>query len=123
MVDRTQYPAEGLKDGQSGAVGEFKLDGQNAPTKTIMWMEPDAVVQMNPPGGGGFGDPLQRDPHAVLNDVVNHYINLDAARECYGVVIRYNGSSHSLVRLPSDYEIDDAATALARSAESQLRPE
>ncbi|MEL6207210.1 MAG: hydantoinase B/oxoprolinase family protein [Pseudomonadota bacterium] len=39
-------------------------------------------------GGGGFGDPFQRDPRAVLRDVVAGFVSRDAAERDYGVVIR-----------------------------------
>jgi N-methylhydantoinase B len=45
------------------------------------------VVNM-PGGGGGFGKPTERDPELVLNDVVNGYVSLEAARRDYGVVVR-----------------------------------
>ena len=38
-------------------------------------------------GGGGHGDPLQRDPAAVLDDVRNEKISSNAARDQYGVVL------------------------------------
>ena len=38
-------------------------------------------------GGGGWGDPLDRDPQAVLEDVWDEYVSVDAARDEYGVVI------------------------------------
>lgn len=38
-------------------------------------------------GGGGYGDPLDRDPTQVLRDVENEVVSLDAARDLYGVVI------------------------------------
>ncbi len=114
MVDRTQYPAEGLDGGQPGAAGEFKLDGTNAPTKTILWMEPESVVEMNPPGGGGFGDPLTRDPNAVLMDVVDGYVSIESARDNYGVVVKYTGEEAALVRMPEDYTLDLDATARLR---------
>ena len=38
-------------------------------------------------GGGGWGDPLDRDPQAVLDDVWDEYVSIDAARDEYGVVI------------------------------------
>jgi N-methylhydantoinase B len=39
-------------------------------------------------GGGGFGDPLGRDPEAVLEDVVDGYVTVERARKDYGVVVR-----------------------------------
>jgi N-methylhydantoinase B len=38
-------------------------------------------------GGGGFGDPLQRDPAQVLEDVIDDYVSVERARKDYGVVI------------------------------------
>jgi N-methylhydantoinase B len=38
-------------------------------------------------GGGGFGDPLERDPQAVLDDVIDGYVSLERARKDYGVVV------------------------------------
>ena len=38
-------------------------------------------------GGGGYGDPLERDPAAVADDVFNGYVSDDAALEIYGVVV------------------------------------
>jgi len=38
-------------------------------------------------GTGGYGFPLERDPEAVLRDVRDDFVSLDAAREQYGVTI------------------------------------
>jgi N-methylhydantoinase B len=38
-------------------------------------------------GGGGYGDPLERDPAQVLRDVVDGFVSLHSARQQYGVVI------------------------------------
>jgi len=38
-------------------------------------------------GGGGFGDPLERDPAQVREDVLDGYVSIDGAREDYGVAI------------------------------------
>lgn len=39
-------------------------------------------------GGGGFGDPLDRDPEAVLEDVIDEYVSIERAETDYGVVIQ-----------------------------------
>lgn len=110
MVDRTKFAAEGLNGGQAGALGQFELDNEPAQPKTVLWMEPDAVIEMKLPGGGGYGDPFQRDPESVLDDVVNQYITIEQAESQYGVVIRYAGKLDDLVRLPRDFSIDAQAT-------------
>ena len=38
-------------------------------------------------GGGGWGNPLDRDPHAVLDDVLDEYVSFEAATRDYGVVL------------------------------------
>jgi N-methylhydantoinase B/oxoprolinase/acetone carboxylase alpha subunit len=41
--------------------------------------------------GGGYGDPLERDPVLVRNDVENSIVSRDGARQVYGVVFNDNG--------------------------------
>lgn len=61
-------------------------------------------------GGGGFGDPLARKPEAVLEDVMDEWLSVEAAKEYYGVVIKI------VDRDALDYRIDEAATRRARAA-------
>lgn len=114
MIDRTRFPAHGLKGGESGANGEFKMDGVDMPPKTVMWLEPGVKMSLNPPGGGGYGDPHQRDAQKVLADVVNGYVSIEGAREVYGVAVRYIGLPNSLVRLPEHYVLDVEETGRLR---------
>lgn len=114
LVDRTQFAAQGVMGGQAGDVGEFKRNGATAPPKTILWMDAKDQIELNPPGGGGYGAPFLRDPQHVLADVVNGYVSIAAARAEYGVVINYAGERERLVRLPEHYAVDWAATATLR---------
>ena len=116
MVDRTKFAAQGLQGGQPGALGEFKLDGETAEPKTVLWMEPESVVAMNLPGGGGYGNPFERDPEKVLDDVINQYVSIQKAETQYGVVIRFDGNPNDLVRLPGDLSIDIEATRALRNS-------
>ena len=43
--------------------------------------------------GAGYGDPLERDAQAVLNDVLDGLINVEEARRDYGVVLSDSGRS------------------------------
>jgi len=54
-------------------------------------------------GGGGFGNPLDRDPQKVLLDALNELITLEYACDVYGVVIR-------------DWAVDQKATKIRRDA-------
>ena len=58
-------------------------------------------------GGGGWGDPLERDPQQVCEDVLDEYVTADGARRDYGVVLR--GSLEAL-----DLTVDLEATQLLR---------
>ena len=56
-----------------------------------MWIRDGGTartVLVNGDGGGGIGDPLQRDPARVLDDVVSQSISPKAAHDVYGVVIK-----------------------------------
>ena len=106
MIDRTQHPAQGLLKGESGASGDFELNDVAVPPKTIMWMDEKDEITMNPPGGGGYGDPLKRDPTQVLNDVRNGFVTEQAAESAYGVAFKYENGL---------LEIDDVATRKLRA--------
>ena len=54
-------------------------------------------------GGGGYGDPVERDIEEVRQDVINGYVSVERAREDYGVVID-----------PKLFEVDDRATQKLR---------
>lgn len=57
------------------------------PAKVTMTIKRGDVYRHELPGGGGWGDPLERDPARVLRDVRNELVSLRAAREDYGVVL------------------------------------
>ena len=116
MVDRINHPPEGMLGGRPGARGEFLLDGERSgQPKALLALGPDQRVQLNLPGGGGFGNPLTRDPAMVLSDVVEGYVSMEGAERDYGVVIRCVGPADRMVRLPEDYRIDQKATEALRS--------
>jgi N-methylhydantoinase B len=57
-------------------------------------------------GGGGFGDPLERDPEAIRDDARDGFVSLEAAKDLYGVVINTE---------PELYEVDYPATEKLRA--------
>jgi N-methylhydantoinase B len=59
-------------------------------------------------GGGGFGDPLERSPAAVVEDVADGYVSIERARKDYGVVVREVDAELA------QYEVDEEATAAER---------
>jgi N-methylhydantoinase B len=119
MIDRVRYPGSGLAGGRPGACGEFMVDdNQRSQPKALVTLAPQSRVQLNLPGGGGYGNPFERDPERVLQDVVDGYTTIEAAERDYGVVIRFLGRPEQLVRLPTDYAIDSEATLCQRAAAS-----
>jgi N-methylhydantoinase B len=50
-------------------------------------LKPRDVVTIDAAGGGGYGDPLERDVERVEADVRERYVSLDAAEKDYGVII------------------------------------
>lgn len=118
LVDRTRFPATGLEGGKAGLPGEFLVNNTIRPqAKALYTLAPGDRVQLNLAGGGGYGDPFQRPVVQVLRDVINGYVSIEAAKSEYGVVIRYTGSQHQLVRPPSLYVVDEAATLALRAAQ------
>ena len=80
----------GLKGGKGGAPSESIInpDTENRHIgKITMNLKKDDVYRLITSGGGGWGDPLERDPKMVLDDVRNEKVSVRRAREAYGVVI------------------------------------
>jgi len=84
---RYRYPPEGLFGGKHGAKAQFLVNGQPGNPFGLTRMKPGDVIVIDVAGGGGFGDPLDRDPEMVQEDVVQGCVSLEKAREDYGVVI------------------------------------
>jgi N-methylhydantoinase B/oxoprolinase/acetone carboxylase alpha subunit len=120
LFDRAKIPGWGVFDGKDGGLSKLlvKRKGDDtfrtfveafrtvSPTKfTNVLLKRGDVVRYQTPGGGGYGDPFRRDPQAVLTDVRNGWVSLEAARGQYGVVVIDVG----------DYTVDEAATAALRS--------
>ena len=66
------------------------------------------TVTVCTPGGGGFGDPMMRDPEQVARDLRRGYYTSDQAREMFGVVVD-----------PETLAVDAAATAAERTLAHQ----
>jgi N-methylhydantoinase B len=92
FIEKARAPHWGVDGGKPGlrnyAVVKFQENGQKEVLKTsgLPLSEGDVVTAVGG-GGGGYGNPLKREPEAVRMDVVNGYITLKGAREDYGVVM------------------------------------
>ena len=56
-------------------------------------MKPGDVVRVSTPGGGGYGDPLKRDPAKVAHDVMRGYYTRDEAEKLFGVRFGADGDA------------------------------
>jgi N-methylhydantoinase B len=106
---RRQCPPWGLWGGAPGATGANLLrlpdDADFRPVDVHRhWVPANATAVVQGAGGGGWGDPLDRDPERVRADVLEEYVSLDAARAQYGVVLD-----------PTTLAVDAAATAALRA--------
>lgn len=106
--DRQIHRPYGLYGGRPGAPGAVLLNpGEEAktlPSKVTMTCRRGDVVRWVLPGGGGWGDPLDRDPGRVLRDVRNELVSPAAAERDYGVVVD-----------TGRWTVDEAATARLRA--------
>ena len=111
LSDRAVIPPFGVLGGGSGApyivsvVRDGVETGFSTPGKaTGHAIRRDDTVVMRSAGGGGYGDPLTRDPMSVRRDVAGGFVSRTCAADVYGVV------------LDDDGEIDAAASEAARTA-------
>jgi len=111
LGERGKYPPLGVNGGQPAALNRFVHEtdhGEATPPLiskvTDIKIRRGQKVRLETPGGGGFGDPMTREPHRVVRDARLGYISREAARHDYKVVLRADGS------------LDSEATAQARAA-------
>jgi N-methylhydantoinase B len=83
--------------------GTMKDDFANAKV-LLAQLKPEEAFILRSGGGGGFGDPFERDAERVREDVRQGYVSVEAARRDYGVAID-----------PATFDIDAAETARLRS--------
>ena len=85
--DILRYPAPGLEGGLPGAVGEVLLNGVKMERFPPVDLLPGDEMVIRVPGGGGFGDPKQREPELVRRDVAVGLVSRQAAKAVYGVEV------------------------------------
>jgi N-methylhydantoinase B len=84
---RYMYPAEGLFNGKTGTKAQFLVNGTPGNSYGLTQLKPGDTIIIDAPGGGGYGNPFERDPEMVLSDVIEGYISLESAGKDYGVAI------------------------------------
>ncbi len=94
VMDHGRVGPQGALGGRDGAPNRVTVWCDDCPhTPEHLSKEQDIAlragdrVHVRTPGGGGYGDPLDRDPEAVREDVRLGYYSLEQGRECFGVVL------------------------------------
>ena len=103
--------AGGMAGGPPRAVVNPGTPGERvlAPLSDGNRLQRGDILRIETGGGGGRGDPFDRDPDLVLRDVEEGYVSAEAARRRYGVVVREGA-------------VDLAATAVVRGRSDVLNP-
>ena len=114
--DGDLFAPEGLFGGMDGATGATILDlglvGGRLPLPAMSAYRKaneGVLLRTVSPCGGGYGDPLERDPARVLEDVLDELVSLESARSSYGVVID-----------ASVMTVDDLATKMLRASRLEI---
>ena len=91
--DGAVIPAFGINGGEAGSLNEGYLNKARSDSKKLSsnegWIKAnngDTLTVLSA-GGGGWGDPLERNPESVLDDVRDEMLSLEKARSLYGVVL------------------------------------
>ncbi len=112
--DRGEVTPPGLGGGTNGGANRLVLNlGRSDERELGLFAHQVALkagdhITFLSNGGGGYANPLDRDPESVLSDVMDEFISLEKARDVYGVVIKVIDKEALL------YEIDQKATEKMR---------
>jgi N-methylhydantoinase B len=108
-TDRFKFSSPGIFGAKPARPSAAFLKRNGAATRALtskvagLRLQKGDLLSMEFAGGGGWGDPLQREPERVRQDVVRGYVSLKSAREDYGVA------------LTPDLSVDVDATAKLRA--------
>ena len=96
-ADGHKFAPWGFDGGKSGSVGGLSIrNDETGETLKMPSKLPNRhvtsgnTIQLVGPCGGGYGNPLERDPEKVLSDYLDGYLTKSQAKEEYGVVITEN---------------------------------
>lgn len=115
--DRHEDTPWGIFGGLPGTVGRLTVHNIDEPDKVTDMpakfsgarTRPGDVVSYISPGGGGYGDPLDRDPAKVLDDLLDDFITVDHAETVYGVMFDRVDDGYG-------YAVNRSATEARRAA-------
>jgi N-methylhydantoinase B len=93
VADRSILACWGLKGGRAGKPFRVTVDPEGPAERALEGLVDDepipagTLIRIDTTGGGGWGDPLERDPAEVLLDVLQGKVSRASARDDYGVVL------------------------------------
>jgi N-methylhydantoinase B len=94
LMDHGRFGPPGLFGGGDGAPNEVVVERGGTTYRSPHWSKDEDIrmvagdaVHVRTPGGGGYGDPLTRDPELVRRDVARGYFTVGDAERDYGVAI------------------------------------
>jgi len=97
--ERGRYPPPGVLGGKPAALNRFSYeqeDGMHQPLQASKMVgikiRKGQHLRLETPGGGGYGNPFERDPEAVMVDISRGYISAASAEQDYGVAIEKDGT-------------------------------
>jgi N-methylhydantoinase B len=84
MFDRVANAARGREGGMDGGNGSVKLDdGTVLRTKGTQFVPTDRLLELQLPGGGGYGSPAQRNRSRISDDISRGYVSRERAEIDY----------------------------------------
>src|SRR2546421_4284364 len=88
-ADRARLGCYGVAGGMAGLPYQASVDGEVLPgLNDDVPLASGTLLRLRTTGGGGWGDPFEREPDLVLEDVLRGLVSVEAAERDYGVVIR-----------------------------------
>jgi N-methylhydantoinase B len=88
QAGRYVHPAEGLFGGKQGSKAQFLVNAAQGNSYGLTQLKPGDRVIIDAPGGGGYGNPYEREPEMVQQDVMEGYVSVEKAKQEYGVAIK-----------------------------------
>ncbi len=85
MGQKTDFPAAGMAGGRPGLLRQFRIKGDAVDARGMFEVAPGEALTLIEAGGGGFGQPLERDREAVRRDLELGLISATAASDIYGL--------------------------------------
>jgi N-methylhydantoinase B len=128
IADRSILACWGVKGGKAGRPFQVTIDpgGPNErEVDALADAEPVAageLIRIRTTGGGGWGDPLERDPALVVRDVVWRKVSPEAALADYGVVLTGAVDDPTTGPGPAALGYDERATAAERAGRARSDP-